>query len=347
MGFIDTDPRRISWTVNLKQDLLRKNELDFSDKCLVFSLYRPYTKQWMYFNRKLNERVLQMPRIFPNAEVENLVIIVKQRWSGIGHLALMSSCVSELQTDGGTQCFPLYLYDEAAQAQAPEQEDLFSSEAAAPQPAKLARRDALTDEGLAHFEAAYPGEVITKEDVFYYVYGLLHSQDYRDRYSDNLSKELPRIPCVKEAADFWKFSQAGRKLADLHINYETVTPYPAKVEGDDEKLSSADYRVEKMKYGKKGKDKDLTTIHYNARITVSGIPLEAYGYVVNGKPAIDWVMERQCVKTDKDSGITNDANDWAVETMGNPRYPLELLLRVITVSLETVKIVNGLPALDI
>ena len=345
-GFIDTDPGRISWTRALKGDLVKNRQFQFESDGLVIALYRPYTKQWIYFNRQLNEMVLQMPRIFPKNGVENLVICI----SGNGareFSTIIVNCLPDLQFQFNGQCFPLYLYDEAAQAQAPEQEDLFSSEAAAPQPAKLARRDALTDEGLSHFEAAYPGEVITKEDVFYYVYGLLHSQDYRDRYADNLSKELPRIPCVKEAADFWRFSQAGRKMADLHINYETVTPYPAKVEGDDEKLSSADYRVEKMKYGKKGKDKDLTTIHYNARITVSGIPLEAYGYVVNGKPAIDWVMERQCVKTDKDSGITNDANDWAVETMGNPRYPLELLLRVITVSLETVKIVNGLPALDI
>lgn len=152
---------------------------------------------------------------------------------------------------------------------------------------------------------------------------------------------------MKQATDFWAFSQAGRKLADMHLNYETVTPYPAKVEGDTGKLSAADYRVEKMRYGKKGKDKDLSTVHYNTRITVSGIPLEAYDYVVNGKSAIDWVMERQRVKEDTDSGITNDANDWAVETVGNPRYPLELLLRVITVSLETIKVVKALPALEI
>ena len=112
-------------------------------------------------------------------------------------------------------------------------------------------------------------------------------------------------------------------------------------------LTDADYRVEKMKYGKRGRDKDLTTLIYNAKITVTGIPLEAYDYVVNGKPALDWVVERQCVKTDKDSGIVNDANDWAIETMGNPKYPLELFQRVITVSLETLKIVKALPTLDI
>ena len=206
------------------------------------------------------------------------------------------------------------------------------------------RRDALTDEGLAHFQSAYPGEQISKEDVFYYVYGLLHSPDYRERYADNLSKELPRIPRVKTAADFWAFSQAGRALAELHLNYETVAPYSLKIEGGDLLLTDADYRVEKMRYGKNGKDKDLTILHYNDKITLTGIPLEAYDYVVNGKPALDWVVERQCVKTDKDSGIVNDANDWAVETMDNPRYPLELFMRVVTVSLETMKIVRGLPA---
>ena len=165
--------------------------------------------------------------------------------------------------------------------------------------------------------------------------------------ADNLGKELPRIPCVKTAADFWAFSHAGRKLADLHLGYETVTPYPVNINSTGKNLTSGDYRVEKMRYGKNGKDKDLTTLHYNAKIALTGIPLEAYEYVVNGKPALDWVVERQCVKTDKDSGIVNDANDWAVETMGNPRYPLELFQRVITVSLETMKIVKSLPTLDI
>ncbi|MFZ1810431.1 MAG: type ISP restriction/modification enzyme, partial [Candidatus Nitrotoga sp.] len=173
---------------------------------------------------------------------------------------------------------------------------------------------------------------------------------------DNLSKELPRIPRVKTTTDFWAFSQAGRKLAELHLNYETVEPYPLKIGSDTEQsvgnepcppYAAADYRVEKMKYGKKDKDKDLTTLYYNDKITLTGIPLEAYDYIVNGKPALDWVVERQCVKTDKDSGIVNDANDWAVETMGNPRYPLELFMRMVTVSLETMKIVNSLPALDI
>ncbi len=148
---------------------------------------------------------------------------------------------------------------------------------------------------------------------------------------------------MKTAADFWAFCQAGRKLADPHLNYESIKPYPLKIDSGGKKLVDSDYRVEKMRYGKgKGKDKDLTTLHYNERISLSGIPLEAYDYVVNGKPALDWVVERQAVKTDKDSGIGNEANDWAVETMGNPRYPLELFQRVVTASIETMKIVRAL-----
>jgi len=136
------------------------------------------------------------------------------------------------------------------------------------------------------------------------------------------------------------------------VNYESVEPYPVVIKEGDLRLADIPdaekfYRIEKMKFGGKGKDKDKTIVHYNPRITMTGIPLAAYDYVVNGKPALDWVMERQCVKADKASGIVNDANAYANETVGTPAYPLELFQRVITVSLETMKIVNGLPALDI
>lgn len=309
-------------------------------------------RQWMYFDQRLNERRYQMASIFPEGSAENRLICV----SGVGSRnfsALMVDSIPCLDNIEKGQCFPLYLYRSAhidgTSDDENRQEPLFEEDATIQggNGCVFERRDALTDDGLAHFRAAYPSETLAKEDVFYYVYGLFHSRDYRERYSDNLSKELPRIPCVKTAADFWAFSNAGRKLADLHVNYETVEKYSLQIEGGGLLLTDADYRVEKMKYGKNGKDKDLTTLIYNAKITVKGIPVEAYEYVVNGKPALDWVVERQCVKTDKDSGIVNDANDYAVETMNNPRYPLELFQRVVTVSLETMKIVSSLPPLDI
>jgi predicted helicase len=350
--FIDTNPGKISWTRALKNDLAKNKQFSFEKECLTPSLYRPFTKMWMYFNRQFNEMVYQMPRIFPNAAAQNLVICVSGMGFKDGVSALISNAVPDLQIQFNGQCFPLYLYESAEETDKIDFEgtgDLFATKSNKPAASKggYTRRDAITDEGLKHFKDAYPGEKIKKEDIFYYVYGLLHSPDYRDRYADNLSKELPRIPCVKKAADFWHFSKAGRDLAELHLNYETVKPYPVKLDTGKraiKSLNDEDYRVEKMKFAAKG---DKTTVIYNHHITIREIPEGAFDYVVNGKAALDWVMERQCVKTDKDSGIVNDANDWAIDTMGNAKYPLELFMRVITVSLETMKIVRALPKLDI
>ncbi|OSI15323.1 type ISP restriction/modification enzyme [Neisseria dumasiana] len=237
-------------------------------------------------------------------------------------------------------------------------ESLPESAQAAPKQKKLVRRSAITDDALAHFRqpyAAEDAEKVGKEDIFYYIYGLLHSEEYRERYADNLSKQLPRIPRMKHYRDFAAFAQAGRDLAALHLNYESVPMYQGiKLSGSLKGLKltpqqiiggeDEDSRVVKMKFAKK---EDKTKVIYNGKITVENIPETAYDYIVNGKSAIEWVMERQAVTTDKKSGITNDANDWALETMGNARYPLELLLRVVTVSLETQKIVNKLPKLEI
>ncbi|WP_413207348.1 type ISP restriction/modification enzyme [Rhodospirillum sp. A1_3_36] len=345
---ITTDPTKISWTSSLRQGLVNSRKVSFDESSLCSSLYRPFNKEWLYFNRSLNERVYQMPRLFPYAEAENLLIVIKQRLNNNGNFSLMTDHLIELQTDGGTQCFPLYLYEPIKSETTPKSgmEDLFAEagEMAAAEAQGYRRRDAITDEGLAHFQDAYPDEKITKEDLFYYVYGLLHSPDYRARFADNLSKELPRIPSVQVAADFWAFSKAGRALGDLHVNYEAAPQYAGvTITGESDGVS---YRVEKMRYGGKG-GKDKSILHYNGAITVSGIPLDAYDYVVNGKSALDWVVERQRVKVDKASGIVNDANDWATETMNNPRYPLDLFLRLITVSLETLAIVRTLPKLEI
>lgn len=347
-GFVNTDPTRISWTVNLKQDLARNKSFAYEESSVTTSLYRPFTKQWIYFNRTFNERVLQMPRIFPRAGAENLVI----QTTGAGaksFTVLISDALPCLDNIEKGQCFPLYLYDEQAQKQNSSRDDLFEQDE---QPAAgLKRRDAITDEGLAHFKEAYPSEQITKEDLFYYVYGILHSEDYRIRFADNLSKELPRIPKTKKAADFWAFSKAGRDLAKLHLNYGTVEKYPLSIQTKGN-LVDEDYRVTKMKFGKKRCEKtgkninDLSTVIYNGKITMTGIPDEAWDYVVNGRAALNWVMERQSVTTHKASGIVNDANDWAIETMRNPKYPLELFQRMITVSLRTQEIVRSLPKLE-
>lgn len=342
-GFITDAPRDISWTRALRNDFARLKPLAFDDGRIVAATYRPFFRQWLYFSRRLNEMVYQTPRMFPEVGAANKAITIKARPSD-GQFALMVGSIFELQTDGGVQCFPLTLYD---RADTDATDDLFSL-VEQDKPAYRIRHG-ITDAGLAHFQTAYPGETISKDDIFYYTYGLLHSEDYRRRFADNLTKELPRIPCVKKAVDFWSFVQAGRALGDLHVGYETVTPYPVTIKQGDLSLAHIDdpvkfFRVEKMSFGK---GKDRRVIHYNPNITLIDVPLEAYDYVVNGKPAIDWVMERQAVKVDKDSGIVNDANDYANETIGDPRYPFDLLCRVITVSLETMKIVKALPPLEI
>ena len=330
-GFVNTDPTRISWTVNLKQDLARNKSFAYEESSVTTSLYRPFTKQWIYFNRTFNERVLQMPRIFPRAGAENLVI----QTTGAGaksFTVLISDALPCLDNIEKGQCFPLYLYDEQAHENNSGRDDLFAQDEHPK--VSLKRRDAITDEGLAHFQETYPSEQIKKEDLFYYVYGILHSEDYRSRFSDNLSKELPRIPRVKQSADFWAFSKAGRDLANFHLNYETVEKYPLNIQAKGN-LVDEDYRVTKMKFGKKrceetGKNiNDLSTVIYNGKITMTGIPADAWDYIVNGKAALKWVMERQAVTTHKASGIINDANDWAIETMGNAKYPLELFQRVV------------------
>jgi predicted helicase len=301
----------------------------------------------MYYSRDFNERVYQMPRIFPDSTVENRVICVTGRGATKDFCAFIADTLPDLEMVSKGQCFPLYLYEKQDETSEPASkiDDMFAQPVVAS--AGYTRKDGITDAGLLHFQTAYPGESISKSDVFYYIYGLLHSEEYKQRYADNLSKELPRIPAVKKFADFKAFSDAGRKLAELHIGYESIAPYPVTIEGGALLLSGFtddDYRVTQMKFASKA---DKTRVIYNHKITMTDIPLEAYDYIVNGKPALEWVMERQAVTTHKDSGIVNDANLWATETMHDAAYPLKLFQRVITVSLETMKIVKSLPKLDI
>ncbi len=344
-SFVSRDHGKISWGVNLKAGVKAGRCLAFNQQNVVPSIYRPFTKQWVYFDKSLNHSLYRMPAIFPRSQNANFAICVTGNGESKGFSALMVGQVPNYHALASAQCFPLYLYDEAAHS---ANDGLFAGQYSD----GPLRRDAITDAGLAHFQSVYSGEAISKEDLFYYIYGILHSPDYRERYADNLSKELPRIPRVRIAADFWHFSRAGRDLAALHLDYETVEKYPLTIDAKGP-LTDADYRVEKMKFAKKkdpetGKSiNDRSTVIYNTKITLSGIPEAAWDYVVNGKAALDWVMERQAVRVDKASGIVNDANDWATETMGNAKYPLELFQRVVTVSLETQKIVNALPALDI
>jgi len=344
-GFINTDATKISWSRALRADIAKNKLYKHDESRIITGIYRPFCKMHVYFDKSLVNDMALNPKLYPDAAENKVIYVSGSGNSGAAFSVIMVDALPDLNMQhSGGQGFPLYFYEgtDNQTKVGTASPGLFDE----PSQSNVKKRcDAITDKGLAYFSVVYPAEVISKEDLFYYVYGLLHSIEYREKYSDNLSKELPRIPAVKTAADFWAYSKAGRALADLHVNYETVAMYPANVQSS--AGSDSDYLVTKMKYGKKGKDKDLSTLHYNAKITITGIPLQAYDYVVNGKPALDWIVERQSVSIHKDSGITNDANDWAVETMNNPKYPLELFLRVVTVSLETMRIVEALPPLDI
>jgi predicted helicase len=353
-GFVISDPRKISWSENLKADLARGKTLDFDSSKAVPISYRPFTRQWLYFDRRFNDRVFQMPKFFPDMESSNKVIVITGSGESVPFSCFALCNVSELKTLYNSQCFPRYIYTPAPQTAPTDgpQTEMFAPDKADPDAPKYIPTDAITDAGLKHFTDAYPGHTITKDDIFDYVYGILHHPTYRARYADNLTKQLPRIPLMKTAAAFAAVAAAGKALGDLHVNYETVDPWPVTIAGGDLALANipdaqAYWRVEKMKFGGKRPNFDKTTIHYNPRVTISGIPPRAYDYVVNGKSAIDWVIERQCVKTDPASGIISDANAYANETIGDPKYPFDLLCRVITVSMRTLEIVEALPPFEI
>jgi predicted helicase len=345
--FVSRGVTKIKWTTDVLSGFGKGIVYSIDLNSFACSIYRPFSKMWVYSNKDWNWTRHLMPSYFPDSMSNNCAIVISGVGARSGFSALKVDILPNLHVLDTGQCFPRYLYEPTK----PEDEGGLFAGQGGDAPA-YTRRDAITDEGLAHFLKAYPGETITKDDLFHYVYGLLHSEDYRERYADNLTKQLPRIPLMKRAADFWAFVEAGRALGDLHVGYETVEPYPVTIaEGDLRLAHIADpvayFRVEKMKFAGKRGEVDKSTVIYNPRITMTNIPLEAYDYVVNGKSALDWVMERQCVKTEPASGIVNDANRYANETVGDPAYPLNLFRRVITVSLETMRIVRGLPALEI
>lgn len=317
----------ISMSMAFQNDLTREREKTFSENIICTALYRPFNKINCYFHSSLNERVYKIPSIFPINKAINIVICV---CANKNEPPLMSTYIPDLHFNGDSQCFPLYYYEKKSIYQP----TLFDGDSNA----KYMRKDGITNFILERCRENY-GPKVTKEDIFYYVYGLLHSPDYRKAFAADLKKMLPRLPLVEKPVDFWVFSKAGRALAELHLKYETQPACPkVKVEG----VESGNFRVEKMRFPNKG---DKSVIEYNPWIAISNIPLDAYDYVLNGRSAIEWIMERYQIKTDKASGITNDPNDWATEH-GKPRYILDLLLSIVTVSLETLKIIKTLPQIN-
>ncbi len=332
--FVSNDLKKIKWSSSLLPKIKKGIKINFEPKKIYTSLYRPFFKQRLYYGEHLLHRRGQQQEIFPDNISKNLVICI----SGVGSdffSCIMTDTMPCMDVVAKAQIFPLSytLRNES------KQKTLFDSESND----DSIERDGISDFILHKCEKLY-GTSVTKEDIFYYVYGILHSKDYRDKFSNDLKKMLPRIPLVEKPKDFWEFSKAGRKLADLHINYESMPAHPdVIVDGTERKY----FTVEKMHFPKK-EQKDV--LIYNSKITLSNIPEKAYHYVVNEKSAIEWIIDRYRITVDlnkkgEGSGIKNDPNDWSAE-VGNPRYILDLLLSVINVSTQTVDIVNDLPKLD-
>ncbi|WP_422473404.1 type ISP restriction/modification enzyme [Endozoicomonas sp. ALB032] len=342
--FIDLDPKKISWNRSLKNDAKRGKQYKFNAVSITKGMYRPFEKQWLYFNRQFNDMVYLQPRFFPTPSHKNIVISATGTGANKPFSAIASNLIPCLDCIEKGQAFPLYWYEKADQDNnsAPQSDMLSDGQSTSVDEHGYIRHDAISDWALDSFRDHYGDDTITKEDIFWYVYGILHSAEYKQRFAADLKKMLPRIPF---AADFRAFSNAGRKLGEWHLNYETVEPFPLDEHGGKAQnllMEDDDYRVSKMVFGKKGKEKDKSVIVYNANIILEGIPLEAYEYVVNGKPAIEWAMERYQVTVDKKSHIQNDPNQWSED----PRYIVDLVKRIVRVSVETVRIVKALPPLN-
>jgi len=337
------DETMISWSRALTRNANNNLPIDVDVSSLICGVYRPFTKQNMCYDRNVIESPGQWWQFFPTERHNNIILCLTNSGTSKEMSLTVTNVVPDYHFCGDTICFPLYWYEERKGTQG----SLFDDGKD-----KYIRHDAVTDFILKRAREQY-GPKVTKEDIFYYVYGFLHGPSYRETFANDLKKMLPRLPLVEKSEDFWAFSKTGRDLAELHLNYEQVPAskevvidwrnmLPGLADNDTpEKL----YCVEQMRFARSangGKDKDKSVIEYNPFITLRHIPLRAYDYVVNGKSAIEWVMERYCDKVDKKSGIRNDANQWGIEH-GNPRYPLDLLQSIITLSLRTLDIVDTLP----
>ena len=312
--FVINDDKKIKWSSTLKQKLRGGQVAEFAEEKIRLSLYRPFVQSNLFFDRVMNDRVLVFPFIFPTPETEreNRVIVVPGAGGRASYWCFCTGIIPNLTLTSldSSQCFPFYIYDEDGSNCC----------------------ENITDWALNRFRSRYRDDTITKWDIFHYVYGLLYHPGYRERYQANLKRDLPRIPF---APDFRAFAEAGARLATIHVGYEEQPEYRlAQMETPDMPL---DWRVEKMRLSK-----DKMQLRYNSFLTLDGIPEAAFGYRLGNRSALEWVIDQYRVKTDKRSGIVNDPNRG-----DDPQYIVRLIGKVISVSLETVGIVEGLPELGV
>ena len=321
-SFVKPEPQKIQWDRELKQQFERGRKPQFSSKKIHSAAYRPFTKHYFYFDRLLLNCVYRQPSFFPTPESKNLAICVSGTGASKDFSVLMANTIPDLSFVSGTQAFPRHTYIENPNG-------------------NHTKIDNIPTATVTKFQKHYNESDINGDAIFCYVYGLLHNADYKTKFAADLKKTLPRIPFAKTFVDFCAFAEAGNRLGELHTGYANVAPWPLKVIEENADHDNPNYfRVVKMKYASKT---DKSKIIYNHNIRLENIPPEVQEYAVNGKPALDWIIDRYQIKTDKNSQLSNDPNQWSDDR----RYIIDLICKVVAVSVETVKIVKGLPALDL
>ena len=367
------DDKQIKWSSSLDSAFKRGITTAFDDSKILLSTYRPFCTQLVYFDSLLNHRTNQLPQLFPSATHTNVALGAQGRGAGHPFSVGMTTTLPDLEMVSKAQWFSLYTWEPLSPTSGSEPDlfaDLATSSESRADGATTAssldfsrpigdqipvildgyrRVDNVTDATLASYREHYGDAGITKEDIFFYVYALLHHPEYRGRYEDDLKKMLPHIP---RAAGFHTYASVGRELADLHVNYERVEPYPS-VQEEASLHAPTDpwerYRIgeRKMRFPKLGRrDKDVTRLEYNDYVTLTGIPAEAQGYSISGRSPLEWIIDRYHVKTDKASGIVNDPNDFLRE-QGRPDAVVDLIKRLVTVSIRTQELLATLPKLEI
>jgi predicted helicase len=304
---------KLKWSRNLKRHLINSDAIEFDPLCIRSVLYRPFTRTNLYLADVIVDEAGSAQSFFPSPNTDNRIILATDVAGRSPFSTLVSSNPVDLHTcasSDGFQCFPFYTFESASSK----------------------RCENITDWALDQFRSHYKDKLITKWNIFYYAYAIMHHPEYRMRYADNLKRDLPRIPY---ASDFSGLTKAGKRLAELHVDYEKQNEYPLeRKEKPDRKL---DLRVEKMRISK---DKAMLT--YNDFLTLDGVPKETYEYRLGNRSALEWIVDQYQVSIDNRSGITNDPN-----RDDDPEYILRLIGQVITVSLETVKLIKGLPSLGL
>jgi len=333
--FVTKDFTTITWERSQIHGVERGKYITFQKNEVFLSMYRPFTLKWSYRDGQFNSCIYQLPKIFPSQEIDNKIILIPGLGSNVEFSTFILDKAPDLGFLSACHCFPLKIFTNNA-----TDKTLFANEN---------DNDGITDQALSFFREKVGDKKITKDDIFYYIYGIFHSEEYKSKFKNNLSKEMARIPVSKK---FKTFSDIGKKLADIHLNFDNSKKYEgAEIEFTNQDLKKKDpksyYKVEKMILKNKESASGKSHIIYNNNIIIRNIPNEVFSYQINGKSALEWVIERQGIYEFKDSKIIHDANDFANEKLNKPEYPLELILKVMTISIETLKITNSMPPLDI